>query len=90
MGQDVKQQILRYHPHWRKIARFARTIMRSAGITAAAAVGYYSLRSLSFLPALVSPFTVHSTAPLPPNTRLSERFLYGYSSYSTVFGMNVL
>ena len=41
MGQDVKQQILRYHPHWRKIARSARTIMRSAGITAAAAVGYY-------------------------------------------------
>ena len=90
MGQDVKQQILRYHPHWRKIARSARTIMRSAGITAAAAVGYYSLRSLSFLPALVSPFTVHSSAPLPPvrgslkgsctDTPLTQRF----------FGMDVL
>ena len=58
--------------------------MRSAGITAAAAVRYYLLGDLSFLPALVSPFAVHSAAPLPPNTRLSERFLYGYSSYSMV------
>ena len=40
MGQTVKTY-LRYHPHWRFRARSARTIMRSAWVTAAAAVGYY-------------------------------------------------
>ena len=41
VGQVEKTFYLRYHPHWRKRARFARTIMRSAGVTAADAVGYY-------------------------------------------------
>ena len=40
MGQAVNTN-LRYHPNWQN-ARSARTIMRSAGVTAAAAVGYYS------------------------------------------------
>ena len=85
MGQTVNTN-LRYHPHWRKNAHFARTVMRSAGITAAAAVGYYS--PFGFLPALVSPFTARSAATLSPIrgslkvscaiTPLTQRFLkYG-------------
>ena len=62
MGQTVNTN-LRYHPNWQN-ARSARTIMRSAGITAAAAVGYYS--PSGFLPALVSPFTARSAAALSP------------------------
>ena len=85
MGQ-TENTSLRYHPHWRKNAHFARTVMRSAGITAAAAVGYYS--PSGFLPALVSPFTARSAAALSPIrgslkvscaiTPLTQRFLkYG-------------
>lgn len=85
MGQ-TENTSLRYHPHWRKNAYFARTVMRSAGITAAAAVGYYS--PSGFLPALVSPFTARSAAALSPIrgslkvscaiTPLTQRFLkYG-------------
>lgn len=85
MGQ-TENTSLRYHPHWRKNAHFARTVMRSAGITAADAVGYYS--PSGFLPALVSPFTARSAAALSPIrgslkvscaiTPLTQRFLkYG-------------
>ena len=85
MGQTENTN-LRYHPHWRKNAHFARTVMRSAGITAADAVGYYS--PSGFLPALVSPFTARSAAALSPIrgslkvscaiTPLTQRFLkYG-------------
>lgn len=83
MGQVEKTSYLRYHPHWRKRARFARTIMRSAGVTAADAVGYY-------LPEWLSPRprkSIHRTFRCRAftDTRLSESFLCDYSSYSTVF-----
>ena len=42
MGQDVKTNSCGT-THIGENARSVRTIMRSAGITAAAAVGYYSL-----------------------------------------------
>ncbi len=51
-------------------ARSARTIMRSAGITAAVAVGCYLP---CVRPALVSPFTRFSTAALSPS---AARFVF--------------
>ena len=62
--------------------------MRSAGITAADAVGYYRPWWLS-----PRPRKVHSPQlPLPPShhRRLSERLPCGYSSYSSVFVLPVL